>query len=80
MIGSVILCALLAALFWAAITGRLRLPEEPEEERLVVGFDFTPTGGSAVLARPLGGGSFTVLGYVRSGLDRPFDWSEHPDL
>lgn len=68
MIGTVILCALLAAAFWAVITGRLRLGPEREPMAWYVheapdgSLRFTPTEPWRVVPAP------------------PFDWSEHADL
>lgn len=85
MIGTVILAALLAALFWAAITGRIQLDPEHEpqhlaprwtEDAFVFALDPTP---------PIFTDAYLHLGdgtvqHFRLTPSPPFDWSRHPDL
>jgi hypothetical protein len=79
MIGTVILAGLLSALFWAVITGRLRLP--PERPQHFAAVDFGPEGGAIVVAHVEDGTLYVdKVRHVRVFRRPPFDWSQHPDL
>lgn len=88
MIGSIILAALLAALFWGVITGRLRLPDVEEPLYVAIDPGAPDDVEAAVFFRAPEGGVIEVV-HVAWGTPparhvrvsrRPFDWSQHADL